>query len=629
VLGALAAVAALAVGGAVLWGRQTQSLKLGAADDLAALRCAPEVGFSAAYRLQANTHMRFNASSLIGNGNGPDQMVDSSALLNARLRVVALKEHKEGVLLAFAIDKLSADGKTSQTPPELQKQLTEPFYAVLDDTCRLRSFAFAKTVPPEAVNRLQSMIQALSFALRSSLNQKTWVTQEWDGTGQYTAQYERTQPARSFFKKRRNYVQAHAASAGINEAIGVRVVESGTRVQLDDRGAWLSGANGKEHVQLTRANGTLLADLETEITLERSEDQAEAMELANTLEGASWRVDSAPPLASDVRDPEPPDSMKTLALNAALDQFAAMYRAGAGIRSIDFLKLYLRARPEMAQEIMRMIEGRLFAAELEPALFHALELANTPQARDALITGLTDVHTTDNRARAAAAITDIRKPTPAVLKGLSEMAERGKGSDERETVLVRNSAVFALGRLEGKLRERDPALAAQTAKEMSATLGRAKDATERTAALDAIGNSGNPKFLTEVKPLLETEDKLVRAHAIQAMEHMPPESNKDMFKGLMASEKDAQVRGTIALTYTDQARRANQLPPKQVLDGAIQQLPLEPDARVRALLIDLIGPAAELYPVAMGALVAQFPRESEPTLLKLIGKYVSADKLGV
>jgi hypothetical protein len=573
--------------------------------------------------------MRFNASSLIGSGNGPDQMVDSSATLDARMRVVALKEHKEGVLLAFAIDKLSADGKTSATPPELEKQLTEPFYAVLDDTCRLRSFAFAKTVPPEAVNRLQSMIQALSFSLRSSVNQKTWVTQEWDGTGQYTAQYERTQAARSFFKKRRAYVQAHAASGGINEAVGVRVVESGTRAQIDGDGAWLSTADGKEHVQLTRANGTLLADLETQISVERADDQAEKLELANTLEGASWRVDSAPPLASDVRDPEPPDSMKVLGLNAALDQFAAMFHGGAGINAIDFLKLYLRARPEMAQEIMRMIERRLLAPELEPAIFHALEIANTPQARDALITGLTDVHTTDNRARAAAAITDIKKPTPEVLKGLSEMAERGKGSDERETVLVRNAAVFAVGRLEGRVRDRDPALAALAATEMRETLSRAKDPTERTAALDSIGNSGNPKFLTEVTPLLSTENNLVRGHAIQAMEHMPPESNKDLFKGLMLGEKDAQLRGTIAVTYTDQARRANRLPPKPVLDAAIELLPREPDPRVRALLIDLIGPAAELYPVAMGALVAQFPRESEPTLLKLIGKYVSADKLGV
>jgi hypothetical protein len=54
----------------------------------------------------------------------------------------------------------------------------------------------------------------------------------------------------------------------------------------------------------------------------------------------------------------------------------------------------------------------------------------------------------------------------------------------------------------------------------------------------------------------------------------------------------------------------------------------EPDPRVRGQLIDLIGPACASDPRAMQALAAQFKQETEPMLMKAIGRYVPANKLG-
>jgi HEAT repeat protein len=297
-------------------------------------------------------------------------------------------------------------------------------------------------------------------------------------------------------------------------------------------------------------------------------------------------------------------------------------------QAADFLALYLRARPEMAQEIMRLLKERAIPPDLEATIFLALEMAGTPQAHDALISGLGEDHSSNNRSRAAAALPDIPRPEPRTLDALRETARTAVAESPDETRLVRNSATFAIGTLEKRTRVAYPALAKQAVAELRSSLGSAQGDQAQAVALDAIGNSGNPELLTDVKPLLAAPEGLVRAHAVEAMGHMPPEANQDMFGPLIESEQDPRIRGTIAATFADQAKRADQPPPPIVIGSAIQQLGREQDPRVRGLLIDLIGPACAKDPQAMQALSSQFKRESDPMLLKLIGKWVPAGQLG-
>jgi HEAT repeat protein len=245
-----------------------------------------------------------------------------------------------------------------------------------------------------------------------------------------------------------------------------------------------------------------------------------------------------------------------------------------------------------------------------------------------LIEGLSDAHQPRNRARAAAALPDIPKPTVETLDALSETAHNASSASPEDTRLVRNSATYAIGTLEQRTRSANPELAGQALSELRSTLSSAHGDQQQAAVLDAIGNSGNATLLSDIKPLLEASEGLVRSHAIQAMGHMDPTVNQDMFKGLIAHEPDAQIRGTIAVTYADQAKRANQPPPNLVVDAAIEQLTQEPDPRVRGLLIELIGPACVGYSNALQALATAFQRETDPILLRLIGKWVPGDRLG-
>lgn len=600
-----------------------------------ALRCEPDVGLRASYRIRMHTQIKLNAASLLSDARKQKQgeLITTDAGFSGRLRLQALEERKLGVLVGLTLDELEVDSGVADLPAELRQQMGQPFYAVLAPDCSFRDFGFAENASAEIVNRLQGLLQGFSLALDADGSKLKWQSSEYDSVGQYSANYERPDlPSRRVTKRRMTYLRAHPASGfGIKEPMRVRVIKSEAPAQLDEEAAWLQHLESREHLVVTRSNGSMVADLKLSLWLERSQEDASDMALVNAPAGVKWRKQTDAPLVAEPRRPDPPDFMKVLPLDAALSQYAEMMRSGGKnsiAKAADFLAMYLRARPEMAQEIMKLLAQQVIPKDLEATIFLALEMAGTKESHDALISGLSQDHTSANRSRAAAALPDIPKPEPRTLDALRETARTAVAESPDETRLVRNSASFAIGTLERRTRVSYPALAKQAVAEMRSSLSTARGDQAQAVALDAIANSGNAELLTDVKPLLAAPEGLVRAHAIEAMGSMPPEANQDMFGPLIANEQDPRIRGTIAATYADQAKRADQPPPPLVVNGAIGQLGREQDPRVRGLLIDLIGPACAKSPQAMQALSNQFKHETDPMLLKLIGKWVPADQLG-
>lgn len=599
------------------------------------LRCEPESGMSAVYRVRLHSKVKLNAAALLADGPKQKQspMVSSEAGFAGRLRVHAVEARKGGMFMALALDEITTSAGTPELASDSLAELSMPFYGVLARDCSWGEFAFGQSVSADVVNRTQALMQGLSLALDQDPKKSAWTSREHDAVGQYAARYERdAEQAKRVAKVRQSYLKAHPNTGfAFKEQLIARVLESNTPITLDDDYAWLAHLDSREHLQITRVNGTLVADLQSTLSLTWTDADAEPIALARTDADLRWRKPSDPPLVGEPRKPEPPDEMKTMPLELALAQYAALMRSnehGALDRAADYLALYLRARPEMALELMRLLERQAVPPDLEGTLFLALERAGTTQARDALIMGLSDAHATRNRARAAAALPDVPKPGIETLDALADTARTAKASNADETTLVRNAASYAIGTLEQRTRTAHPAVARQARAELQASLARAQGDQQRAAALDAIGNSGASSLLEDIKPLMRSEEALVRSHAIQAMGHMDPAANQDLFKSLIANEKDPQIRGAIAVTYSEQAARSNQPPPNLVVDAAIEHLGAEPDPRVRGLLIELIGPACKNADArALPALAMQFQRETDPDLLRLIGKYVPGDKL--
>ena len=599
------------------------------------LRCEPEAGTLTAYRIRMHTQIKVNASALLTDPKGqqPGQLLSSDAGFSARLRFRAVEPRKGGMFVAFALDDIEANAGMIDLPKDMREQLEKPFYAMLAPDCRFTEFAFRKDVSDDVVNRTQALVQGLSLALDQDTRKATWLSREHDPVGQYSARYTRsdTDPRR-LVKARQSYLRSHRpAGFAIKEPMLVRVIDSKAPVTLDEDHAWLSHFESREHVQIVRASGGMIADLKSTMWLEQTSEDVETIALARTDADLRWRKPAEPPLVTAPTKPEPPEAMKTMPLEIAMAEYTSIMRSGAQgaiAKAADYLALYLRARPEMAFELIRLLERNQVPPDLESTLYLGLELAGTPEALAALTEGLSDAHAPRNRARAAAALPDVPRPTQQTLEALVDTARNAKAQTPDDARLVRNAAGYAIGTLEQRTRVANPALARAALAELRSGLSSAQGHAQQAAALDAIGNSGNAALLPDVQPLLAAEEGLVRAHAIQAMQHMDPKANQDMFKGLIAREPDAQIRGTIAVTYADQAKRANQPPPAPVVTAAIEQLSQESDPRVRGLLIELIGPAAASSSSAVAALAAQFHKETDPILLRLIGKYVPGNRLG-
>lgn len=610
--------------------RQPVAEKLGLSR-VTALRCEPKPGMSAAYKLHMDTQLKVNVAALLVDRHAPEKAATSDVGLSAKLRVSAIEARPTGMLMALALDDVEADDSGSEVGQRERQQLTTPFYAVLDRDCSFSSFGFQASVEDDIVNRLQGLLQALSLSVQHDPKKTSWVSKEHDAVGQYTARYSwRPERPRALEKRREAYLRTHAPPGlGIKEPLVVNVVDSSTPVLLDDELAWLAKLESREHLQIRRSKGGVVADLQSTLTLERITDHAPA--LAQSFAQLRWRRTSASPLVAAARLPDPPDRLKSLPLPAALEEYAVLIRSGepsAPLKAADYLALYLRAQPQMAAELIKLIQARALPRELESTVFLGLELADTAEARAALISGLSEAHASRNRARAAAALPDIREPNADTLQALSQSAREAVAESPDDTRLVRNAAGYAIGTLERRTRDTQPALAERARTELQTSLTRARDVQQQAAALDAIANSGHSSLLRDVRPHLASQEPLVRAHAIEAMGHMQPEANKDLFASLIQNEQDPKLRGAIAATYAEQARRADQTTPKEVLDAAVEQLGREGDARVKGLLIELIGPACATYAYAQQSLGAQFQRETDPMLLKLIGKYVPADRLG-
>lgn len=625
----VAAAAALAVLTAGVWlvvrrvGEVAETLGI----EPAALRCRPTPDFSASFKLVVSTELKLNASALIGDPRIKGRMLSSQAGFQSRLRVRAMEQRKHATVLALQLDQIAPTSANVEVSRELSAELSRPFFAVLNEECRIAETGFAPDLSAEAINRLQALTNSMSMMLDGKPGQTTWTTKEHDSVGQYSARYEQGAAADELTKQRIAYLQVHAQPGmHLKGPLLVRILSSKTSVTMDDAHAWLASVNADDHHQITRSDASLVADLKTTLSLERSEDNEPLA--ATLLSDMRWRSDEDVPLEAVARRPDPPDYMKQMTLEEALGQYAQLFRTGGGAQAAEFLSQVLRSQPEFAFELMALLKSNQIPAALESTIFLALEMSGTTQAHEALIQGLSNEHAPRNRARAAAALPDIPNPSTKTVAALSSTAREALAESKDETQLVRNSASYALGALEQRTRTKDPLLAKQALKELRGQLGRVNSPNELAAALDAIGNSGNPALITDLKPHLAAKDTLVRTHAIEAMGHMDPETNKGVFRQLIEGEQDARVRSAIAKTYADQARRAEGVAPSEVVKGALDVLVREPDPQVRALLIDLVGPAAAKDPRAMQALAEQFRRESDPILLRQIGRYVPADKLG-
>lgn len=552
---------------------------------------------------------------------------DAIQSLRGRLFLRALAREDVGWLLAGALTDI-AEGSGYEAAT------AAPFLLRMSGDCRFADFGFLPAMKPEGRQQIRGLFQAMEVLLPAQPGASGWMRAHQDQHGTYTALYsiearQGDDPHPRLRKRRGPYTSLRGGASPMD----VTLLRAEATAVLDRDGAWLRAYDGQEHLRLGQ-DGRPLLDLRAEVSLRR-DDAPFPVSLPGT---AAFTFGEAA-LGAGARQAPPQiptdDRLRGLDLNTALSAFLDRLKQGddRAIKDAAFaLAAYLRSRKEAAAELLGRLRRGDLPDEAQAAAFLALEIAGTPQAESALAEALLDPGMRAmNRMRAAAALQDVPTPSERAISALTQAASARPAAGDEQGDNVRRTALLAMGTLSSRLEGDRPTEARRLRDEIGRQLRGARGPASRddpgdlTAALDAIGNSGDESFAAELKALAGHQEKTVRSHAAQAYRRMDPAVRDPALAGWLPKEGDPAVRQAIAETLLTAAREAGRAPDPAVA-MAIDRLPQEPSPQVRGLLIQILG-AAKDVPAARAALIAHFHREKVPELLALIGRYCSVEEL--
>ena len=232
----------------------------------------------------------------------------------------------------------------------------------------------------------------------------------------------------------------------------------------------------------------------------------------------------------------------------------------------------------------------------------------------------------DNRMRASCGLASTRNPSDLVIDALlsAPMGEYS-GADDDGRFFQRTALVHVGARANqryGRLTEEHTERVRQRLNE---AISNAEELNEKTAALAAIGNSGDRELLSELTPHLEDSEALVRRQTVRSLRFMANPELDEVLITHSTSDEDVDVRMSATGTLSDRTRRRRISDAQAAAIG--QSLATEQDGEVRSLQIGYLGRAVPYSTVAKEALVAHFREETRSRNLAYIGKFVSLHDL--
>ncbi len=568
----------------------------------APMGCAFSAGDRAAFRLE---------SSAAAGGAGADAPRDR---FGAVLSWEVVSQPSPNVWLVRAgFSSVVIDQRLSQPEQRVGQPLDAAFFVRVGRDCRFAGQGYPPDWAPTTRRFVSSMLSSLEFGVVAP--GPRYELEQSDGMGRYLAKYEATvreDGAVELVKAKTSYRQDQRGGV---LGVQVQLVSARATATLARSGRWLDRAAGFEHARITMKD-TVLADLELRYALER--DDAAFVRPGEAADGGAidWQDPFVMPtqIAAAV-DPE----LVALTLDGALKRFAALYlktAKGDAYAAALFLSAWLKAHPDEAGTLVAQVRAGGIVEAMRPAVFLALELAGTPQARLARSAALEDPKMPElDRARAASALSDVPEPTREAGRALVE------ASRNPDSTLVAGTSVRALGHLVERLETGDAELKRELQDALRGELQSAKNDSRAIDVVDAIGNTGDEGFASELSLRLAATSPSMREHAARAFRKMESTAAAPSLLERLRVESDPAVRVAIVETLLALGVRD---PDAMAL--ATTLVATEGTPAVRAVLIRWLGAAADL-PVARAGLVAQFHREQVPQLLQLIGRYVSADEL--
>lgn len=498
------------------------------------------VGSSQTYRLQTRRvlHMKGRDPS----AQSDDYPLSVSAILTTTvLRADPLVVTQAAQLSELALD-LSGDADAKQ---KLTAALSRPLVLVYEPSGKLRALRCHREVDTVGRGFAKALFASLQF-VRPGTDVATWQSQELDATGEYEAEYRRGPDATRVHKQRGKYLQARTAQ-GLLPISQLGKVSGALALDFvldpgDDEAARLLSVEGSDN--LTVDPGPDMPLVSSESTLKLVRLQTGSAQVSGDLLALLDSPDYSPsPLAlMDASDSDRrADEQKTAGASFAdlLQALRSIPASDSGSQRAE-LQMRLSARFRLSPETPKQAAQAIAHGLPEPVaktLIGALSGAQSPPGQSALVDLIKNRQLDTNLREHAVAVLGLSDaPTDDTAQAL-HAALRDPDRD------VRGTAALALGNVASAQRQAGQVGAAESQVDALIELYQAAQTdAERADALEALGNTGDPRILPLVQQALASPNGEVRVSAARALRFVVAATVDALIAQLVEQDPSPAVR---------------------------------------------------------------------------------------
>jgi hypothetical protein len=534
-----------------------------------------QLGKSYAYTMTSTTRIAF----------GHDSVADFD--LDARVEIVPLRIEGNEAELYLSLSDARITSHIADTQAKFEQirtELSAPYFVTLSGG-RVLEARFQKNVHP-VVAGVQRMLSAALQSSRPLEERARWSAHEYDGTGQYVAEYQET-PAPNTWQRRKSRYLAVLSDKPKDDSTAFEPVPE----VVASSGELTLGAEGRP-VRVAMHDELLIKGAQTpvhsvnKLSLEaQSERKADrTISSLSALRAQTFRLRASDPYTT-APDPDQMDRARIGDLTfdsivrrmeqlgsseppADHDQQQVAERE-SGQLLIALAALFRREPTSVALAVAKIQAGSA-AQELADAL--------ASSGTEAAQLGLIQIMTSKNsdpalRRDLIVSLSRTRRPSRASIRALSDLVD-----DET----LGTQALFGLGSFSRLLRdEGDSEEAGRIGRLLLGQLAAAKSEQRVTECLRAIANSGHAGALPGIKPFLKDQREQVRADALQAMSHM----NVAEVDVLLAARLEQDPSARVLLSAIDVAKRRS---PTPALVAALRKPSEATDTHVRYRATELM-----------------------------------------
>ena len=406
--------------------------------------------------------------------------------------------------------------------------LATPFFFVLQPNGAVGSFGFAKAMPGEARRVLRSVVSSLQIVVAA---QPAWEAHEADVAGELVASYTRSGNEIEKLVTRYERIRTPNGLVTPSEIGGTYETRGGSHVELDASG-WPSVDDENVTVTATFEAMKLAMTGKTDAHLvAQGIDRTHVGSYDAARAGFDPDVDALAEGAALAQRNADANLVAGATLPALIGDLDGDVRGRS--RAVAKMGALLRTSPEAVRDARHTLLAKGTPERTANALASALGKTGTPEAQDALADAMKSADTaasTKNEAAISLGLTE--KPTTEAKDALA----KGAKSADPELAETSSLALGNLARAAQGTPDGDDAVAMLLARLEAST-----SPAEKALALDALGNSGDPRAVDAILASVGDASSVVRGAAIRALRFVKDERAVNALVA-GALDPDASVR---------------------------------------------------------------------------------------